>query len=434
MFHWFGMKQLVKEFLMFKLLIILLLSSTHLLAITDGIYVVNGKDKAVQARPFTSLFGDRICVGRHSELSVHFHYGIPTDELAISTSGTGSVTADSDNSVACLGTGAGSGVSIAGVVSKHKLTPAPFFESYMYSIVSFDTSSVSGTEQWVGLFDDNNGLALGMKNNQFGILYRRQGTSDVFINKSNFNIDKLDGSGFSKLNMNPGKVNVFRMCTGWLGSTPIIFEVLTPEGSWYPFHVIRQANSLSTTGLRSPILPMCAQVKRTSGDNDVVMKLVAVEAGIIGDRHEGEGRTFALARSNLRVPNGSTKPILSIKNDSSFKSKANLIDIHLTFMELAAESGDARFSVIKNGTLTGANFSPVSSDSVVQKDTSARSLSGGTPLWYSFITKNHGSKDYYLKHNGIKIDLMPGETLTFLGHGVSSNPDCDVSILWEEII
>jgi hypothetical protein len=70
----------------------------------------------------------------------------------------------------------------------------------------------------------------------------------------------------------------------------------------------------------------------------------------------------------------------------------------------------------------------------VQKNVSATSITGGVPIWYSYVTKNNGSKEYYLKHNGIVINLMPGETLTFLAHGVSSDSDCVVSILWEEII
>ena len=417
------------------LILLLIFICKPILAITEQPFVVAGKNRLITACPFNSLFGERICTNRNASLNVQFCYGMPARDLGAIVTGTGAVNIDATSNVAVLNTCVGTGAASAAIISKRKIISVPFSETYLYAMLSFGTENTANTEQWVGLFDADNGFAIGSKNGRFSILHRCAGSVDAIIDANDFNCDILNGADASKLALNLGKVNVFRISNGWLGCTPIIFEILTPEGSWCTFHIIRQTNSTSQAGLRSPILPVCAQVTRINGTSNVAMNVVALEAGIIGDGKSGAcKKVFSIAQNGITVRNNQSMPILTIKNMTTFKGKPNLVDIHLLFMEFGAEGGDARFSMIKNGTLTGASYVNVNDESVIQKDVAATAISGGAPLWYNYVSKYQGSKEYYLKNNGIVISLMPGETLTFVAYGITTSPEADISILWEELM
>ena len=80
------------------------------------------------------------------------------------------------------------------------------------------------------MFTQDDSLAIGYQNNTFGVLYMQNGTA-TFTPQSNFNLDKLDGTGKSNFVIDPTKLNIFYIAYGWLGAAPLEFGVCTENGT-----------------------------------------------------------------------------------------------------------------------------------------------------------------------------------------------------------
>lgn len=94
---------------------------------------------------------------------------------------------------------------------------------------------------------------------------------DFFESQSNWNVDTLSGGSSSKFTrngtpepLNPAKINVYRFMFGGAG-TPIYYQVLSPDGEWVTFHILKHPNL--TAGVY---------------DMDVPISLHIVDEGIFG--------------------------------------------------------------------------------------------------------------------------------------------------------
>lgn len=141
----------------------------------------------------------------------------------------------------------------------------------LYSVL-FTTPTDENGFQRLGLYDDNDGVFIGFEGTTFGVTIRNA-ASDTQTAKASFSEDTLVGATGSMFTRNGipeaidlTKFNVFRMRWGWLGSAPIFFEVLTPDGEWITFHTTRQPNNAVIASMENPDLPITAHVSKTAAD------------------------------------------------------------------------------------------------------------------------------------------------------------------------
>ncbi len=397
---------------------------------TSRAYTIQGANRTTEISPLISLLGDQVFAERFHFLNIHFAYSIPTDLVSTTVTGSGSVTYSGSDNMALLRTGTANGAAVAKLVSLRNFIPIPFSEVYLYLIAGFDTSATSGTNQWVGMFDDADGFAVGCSEAEFSILYRRSEV-DAVIRSTEFNVDKLDGSGPSRVMLDPSKINLFRISYGWMGSTQIVFEVLAPEGSWYPFHVLSKLNYTINAVLSKPILPVSATVTRVSGKNDVTMRLVALGMGSIGKRQASAERNYSSVRNDFSVAINQTKPVLTVRNKPMVSGKTNRMEVQISMVSLSSDV-NARFWLTKNPTLTNSRFSDVDSNSCMEVDMSATAVNGGTQL-LSFFNIKGGHENIFLKANNFNITLLPGESLSVVVTALGTGCNTDVTVNWNEV-
>ena len=151
------------------------------------------------------------------------------------------------------------------------LTYTPGAEIYAYFTAYF-TAGVTGTFQRIGLTDKTNGFFIGMEGTVFSASIITGG-SITSTAKTSFNTDTLTGAVGSKFTragvpeaIDLTKQNVFRIRFGWLGSAPAVFEVLSPDGNWVIFHVIRMPNSQATPSIQNPNLPVSVWMSSTGSN------------------------------------------------------------------------------------------------------------------------------------------------------------------------
>ncbi len=392
---------------------------------------------ANQAHGFVSCFGDALSVGRDEYISINFQYGFDGYNTRSTVANGGSLITTSSMMRLSTGTNvAGSSI----LESKRALRYRPGHEGYAFFTAGFLNGGAAQSRQWIGLFDANNGMAIGFQNIDFAVLFR-QNAVDTVVTQANFNVDTLDGSGPSGIILDPTKINVFRISYGWLGVATISYQIFRVDCTWHTFHVIEWANEQVQPHLMNPVLPIRAEVVNTGNNTDLLLATVSWNAGILGDlSHVGQRAFSALTDPPVAV-NTTERPILSIRNNTTFNGVINKIEGRI-YGYGGGDFGSTSSRLILRlrlnpTTLTGSSFTPVSSgNSVMSFDTSATALTGGIlQLVLPSISAASGPTIEYLGDTDIDVIILPGDTLTLTAQADAGALGVDVRgfLTWAEL-
>lgn len=279
------------------------------------------------------IFGANIAQGRYNQVEVDFISGVPSD-MTTSASGGGSATAHEGHVHFNTSSGAnGKYTATSSVVVAYK----PGFEVYAYFTAAFVTApGGAGEAARIGLFNDVDGYFIGYEAATFGLVHRRNSV-DTVVAKTAWD-DPLTGGASSRFRRNGSPeainlavTNIFRIRFGWLGSAPIVFEVLSPDGEWVVFHTIRRPNTDAEVSVTTPNLPMRIQVTKTGGGaTDIQINSACLAAGVSSSLANisatlTDNTLAALSRSVIvaKTPSGSYTNIqansqgrLQVTNDS----------------------------------------------------------------------------------------------------------------------
>ena len=138
------------------------------------------------------------------------------------------------------------------------------------------TTGITNSYQRIGLYDTSNGFYIGYEGTAFGITIRKGGVNTT-TQRASFNVDTLTGAAGSNFTRNgvpesldPTKDNLYRLRFGWLGAAPIFFEVMSADGEWVIFHIIKHPNTVAATSINNPDLPITLDLQKTSADSTVL--------------------------------------------------------------------------------------------------------------------------------------------------------------------
>jgi len=212
-------------------------------------------------------FGHLIVGGRNNQIDVQFYKDTPSNLLTVTTTNSGTATQSLGG--ALFSTTANTSGTAKGVTTSSAAYSAGG-EMYALFTAAWANAGVTASFQRIGLYDDNNGFFIGYEGTSFGITYRTAG-SDTSVAKASWNVDTLTGAAGSLFTrdgvpeaINLTYANVFRIRFGWLGEAPVIYEVLSPDGVWVPFHIIKQPNTSASPSIQNPDLPMTVHVSKTA--------------------------------------------------------------------------------------------------------------------------------------------------------------------------
>lgn len=382
--------------------------------------------------PFTTAFGDLVTGEKIDSFDMMFQYNIPTDLCSSTTSGTGSIASTPPFAVL---TSSSDGTGTAQVESTKRLRYVPAHEGYLFFTAIY-TTGIANTSQYVGLIDDNDGWAIGYNGTAFSVFWKRNG-SDVSgypLASTSFNLDALDGTGPSKITLDPTKLNVYRISFGWLGAAPIVFEVLRNDGVWFPFHIIKYCNTEADTSTRSSVLPVRAYASASGAAGNVILKTPSWSCGVIGKNYT-KSRSYQFYPGGQSLASGSNKYAFTLKSNANYpigSAITNKLDVHLHYIGVANRSNtDVTFKLIKNATLTGTSYIDIdSTNSCMQYSTAGSYTSGGTVVFVMPLAQK-GQELLLLDDQLVLIEIDPGDTLTLVAD-TGAAADINASIYWEE--
>jgi hypothetical protein len=136
------------------------------------------------------------------------------------------------------------------------------------SLLIFNTfvmnTPIANLKQKIGLFDANNGIFFTADGTTLKIV-RRTYTSgaavDTEVNQSDWNGDKLNGTGASGFTLDPAKSNILFIDIEWLGvgSVRVGFVI---NGQLITAHTFYNANNLTTVYMQTANLPIRYEIER----------------------------------------------------------------------------------------------------------------------------------------------------------------------------
>lgn len=175
-------------------------------------------------------------------------------------------------------------------------------EIYALFTAAFTGSGAGTSYQRIGLYDTNDGFFIGYAAGTFGVSVRKGG-SDVQTPKASWNGDTLVAGATSQYTrggtpeaIDLTKLNVWRIRFGWVGSAPVKFEVLSPDGDWVTVHTIRQPNNAAVPSINTADLPITCDV---NGGNSGAALSILTNCWVAGSTTRQQKLNATIATSTL---------------------------------------------------------------------------------------------------------------------------------------
>lgn len=191
-----------------------------------------------------------------------FQYSIRPDLWDTRVTGSGSVAHNSTYQIVDLSV-SGNGDSVLRRTTKL----IPYFpgRTLQMSFAGKFAPDVKDTvTQRVGLYDDNNGMMFQLDAGGLKCVIRKNGDDTRYVYQENWNVDKLDGTGPSKLTIDPSKFQVGIIEFEWYGGGRVKFGVIIEdEIRWV--HYFDNGNYQDFPYMGTSVLPISYEIISTGG-------------------------------------------------------------------------------------------------------------------------------------------------------------------------
>lgn len=308
----------------------------------------------------------------------------------------------------------------------------------------------TGLRQRVGYYGNDNGIYLELDD---GILYMVErssvtgSVSSTRVAQSQWNVDKLDGSGPSGITLDITKAQILFIDIEWLGVGTVRTGFVI-NGQFIPCHYFNHANIVDTTYITTASLPLRYEIenKSTTSSSSVLKQICSTVISEGGYELRGLQQAVNTPVSTpYSFPATNTDyPVITLRLRST---RLDAIVILTALSILPASNGNFLWKIIASGTTGGGtgNWLSAGDASAVEYKLDATTISGGRVLGSGFMnaaTQSTGSINI-LKEALFKFQLernsftsTPYElTLTIAGDTATggSNGKVLASMDWEEI-
>ena len=263
----------------------------------------------------------------------------------------------------------------------------------------------------------------------FAILTTGVAATEQFIPQASWNQDRFDGTGPSGQTADWTKGNVFGVQFQYLGYGDAFFYVVNGNtGRPQLVHIVRNANTRTSTVLRNPNLYLTWESKNTgtgtsresrgaSGGAFVEGKInfLGAQFGAVGTKTAGAGVET---------------PILTLRGSTTYANRRSSAQIQIDRFSVACDgTKTVDFRVYKNATLTAPQFQRVNATtSAADYDSAATAITGGTKVYAFSIGKTGNGTESV---TDLALFLQAGDTLTITATSANAS-DVSATIVWIE--
>ena len=323
------------------------------------------------------------------------------------------------------------------------------------SLLIFNTFAMNepkaNVTQRVGYFGTDNGIFLENDGIENHLVLRSNTTGTIVetrVAQSDWNNDKFDGSGYSSNDQNHGdgldvsKTNIFWTDVEWLGVGDVRCGFVV-SGKPIVAHVFHNDNLKTAPYMTTACLPIRYEIRNTgvTSSNSTLKQICSTVISEGGYALTGKQRSVSgLVTSPKDIPTAGTfVPIISIRLKSD---KLDAIVIP-NFVEFFGTTNNAsyRYKIVVGGTLTSASWNSAATNSAVEWDTAATSITGGDDVKIGFLNVSAGAggstigfQDGLFKFQ-LERNSFTGTPTVFslVATGSTNGNDATGAMDWEEI-
>ncbi len=243
-----------------------------------------------------------------------------------------------------------------------------------------NSSNTAGITTRLGYFDDSNGLFF-----QYGTTISvglRNNNTNTTIDQSNWNIDKMDGTGMSGITLNFQKAQLFVIDFEWLSVGRIRFGFYI-FGRINYCHQITNLNELINPYMLSPNLPTRYEIISTTGSSGTLTQICSTVISEGGYTPIGRAFSVSTPTNSSKSVSISETPIIAITGISTYNHE-NILPTSFTIMDINNNNGflyRLRLYLSPTGTdspLNGLTLSDVDNNSVVAYATAGLTIPAGS--------------------------------------------------------
>lgn len=303
--------------------------------------------------------------------------------------------------------------------------------------------------QRYGYFNSNNGFFLEQDGTTINLVKRSYVTGTVVetrVPQSQWNMDKLDGTGPSLLTLDLSKAQILFTDIEWLG-VGSVRQGFVINGKFVHVHTWNHANILTSTYIQTACLPVRAEIENTGTTSsnstlNIICSTVISEGGF---EPKGLPRAISIPITSPKdLPTAGTfTPIISIRLKDSFIDAV----VFLRSVEFFGVTNNTsyRWKLTKGATLTGASWVSADTTSPVEYDITATAMTGGLDMKIEYLNVSSGAGAalaqidpseiyrYQLERDPFAASNK-GTIFTLSATGASNGNDGVGAIQWEEVV
>ena len=249
----------------------------------------------------------------------------------------------------------------------------------------------SGMKMQVGYFDDDNGFFFEINAISTVQFVRRTKTSgsvvDNVVVQSNWNHDKMDGTGESGVKLDFTKGQILRIDLQWLsfGRIRMLFDVHGVSVLAHEFLVVNVLSVPSTTTANLPLRWLIENTLATA-NSKTMLAICGTVYNEGGDQtelgHPFTGGNGVTTRSVSTIP----FPICSIRLATTLNSITNRAKIRLESIEIITNQDLLYQLIYKPSSITNASFGAPVSHSGIQVDIAGTAIADGVIIHGGYIS------------------------------------------------
>jgi len=253
-------------------------------------------------------------------------------------------------------------------------------KSHLILVTGVLGASASGVRRRIGYFDDAGGMffeQIPASGGNTGVkVVIRTNSSDQGVDQSAWNIDKMDGSGASGIDLDFTKAQIFLIDLEWLGVGRVRYGFVV-NGLIYYCHEVNNANVVTAAYTTTANLPLRYEIENTANGAAATMKCIC-GAVVSEGGYDKVGYPFAVGKGSTFTSVQTRRPVLSIKPRTTFNSITNRMEFDITGVEVTSGTYTSYYEIVYNGTLTNASFNNVNTTySGMSYNTAANAITGG---------------------------------------------------------
>ena len=303
--------------------------------------------------------------------------------------GAGTATHVTNQSATQFSVSAASGDKVTRSSKKLSLyTPGTSILCFLTGVMG---AGAANSSQRMGIFSSLNGVFFEQKDQVMGVVIRSNTSGSAVDNRiaqSDWNIDTMDGSGPSGVDLDFTKTQIFWIDLEWLGVGRVRCGFVH-QGAIITCHEFYHNNSLSTVYMKTPILPLTYEIENT-GASSALDDFRQICSSVIVEGQETVSKIPRTVNNGVTPRSTTTTtgiPLVSLKLQTGVVGQAMLRPVGAQMMSQG--NRDHIYELHYGGTLESASWTNAAG--IAMYDVSATHITGSTKISTVYTASTQGS-------------------------------------------